>query len=78
MRLPRRPSDPILSLARGHTNFWLTMPGEVGRLYHLLERTTLANANWQTNLSLTLTNPLQTISLPLPKQPVNFWRVRVP
>jgi hypothetical protein len=71
----RRPS---LSLARGAANLWLTISGDVGRLHHVLERTNLAGGNWQTNLSLTLTNDPQTIPLPLPSQAVKYWRVQVP
>jgi hypothetical protein len=70
------PRRPILSLARGPTNLWLTISGDVGRLHHVLESTNLATGNWQTNLSLTLTNDPQTISLSLPGQPVKYWRVQ--
>ena len=72
------PRRPLLSLARGTTNLWLTISGDMGRLHHILENTNLATGNWQTNLSLTLTNDPQTISLPLPTVAAKFWRAIVP
>jgi hypothetical protein len=72
------PRRPLLSLARGQTNLLLTISGNTGRLYHVLETTDLANGNWQTNLSLTLTNDPQTVSLPLPVVAKTFWRVLSP
>jgi hypothetical protein len=72
------PRRPILSLARGGTNLLLTISGDVGRLHHLLERTSLASGSWQTNLSLVITNDPQTVSLSLSNQPAKFWRVQVP
>lgn len=71
--LPRR---PLLSLARGQTNLLLTISGELGRMHRVLETTNLTAGNWQTNLSLTLTNDPQTVALPLPPGAVKFWRVK--
>ena len=75
---PAAARRPILSLARGATNLWLTIRGDVGRLHHILESTNLTSGNWQTNLSLILTNDPQTVSLPLQNIPVKYWRVHVP
>lgn len=71
--LPRR---PLLSLARGtNNNLWLQISGDAGRMHRVLETTSLAGGNWLTNLSLTLTNDPQSVSLPLPAGAVRFWRV---
>jgi len=72
---PRRPG---LSLTKTSTNLWLTISGDVGRLHHVLESTNLATGNWKTNLSVTLTNDPQTVSMPLPTSPVRLWRALVP
>lgn len=72
------PRRPVLSLKGTSTNLLLTISGDVGRLHQILESTNLATGNWKTNLSLTLTNDSQTISLPLPTTPVKLWRVLVP
>ena len=68
------PRRPLLSLARGTTNLLLTISGDVNRLHHILESTNFAAGNWKTNLSLTLTNDPQTVSLPLPPGGLKFWR----
>jgi hypothetical protein len=72
------PRRPVLSLTGTSTNLLLTISGDVGRLHHILESTNLATGNWKTNLSLTLTNDPQTISLPLTSVPIKLWRVLVP
>jgi len=73
---PVAPRRPLLSLARSTTNLLLTISGDVGRLHYLLESTNLIAGNWKTNLSLTLTNDPQTVSLPLPPGGLKFWRAR--
>ena len=73
--LPRQPS---LSLAVTATNFLLTISGDVGFLHHILESTNLAGGNWTTNLSVTLTNDPQVVSLPLSTVRAKFWRAMVP
>lgn len=69
---------PVLSLTRGTTNLWLSISGEVGRLHHVLQCADLNSGAWQTNLTVTLTNNPQLISLPLPDESSRFWRVEVP
>ncbi len=69
------PRQPGLALAPGPTQLLLTISGDVGRLHRILETTNLAAGNWLTNLSLTLTNDPQIVSLPLPSGPLKFWRV---
>lgn len=68
---PRRPQ---LSLARSPTNLLLSISGDVGRLHHVLESSSLAAGSWVTNVSLTLTNDPQVIALPLPPAGARFWR----
>lgn len=68
---PRRPQ---LSLARSPTNLLLSISGDMGRLHHVLESSSLTAGNWTTNVSLTLTNDPQVIALPLPPAGARFWR----
>jgi hypothetical protein len=68
------PRPPQLSLAIGPGNLLLTIRGDVGRLHHILQTGNPASGNWQTNVSLTLTNDPQTVSLPLPANTPKFWR----
>ena len=72
------PRQPVLSFVGTSTNLQLTISGDVNRLYHILVSTDLVAGNWKTNLSLTLTNDPQTVSLPLPTEPIKFWRALVP
>ena len=72
------PRQPLLTLTRGTTNFLLKISGDVGKLHHILGNTNLIGGNWQTNLSVTLTNDPQTVSLPLPTAKQTFWRAVVP
>ena len=72
------PRRPALSLMKTSTNLQLTISGDVGRLHHILESTNLTTGNWKTNLSLTLTNDPQTISMLLPSVPAKLWRALVP
>jgi hypothetical protein len=69
------PRAPRLSLAPGATNFWLTISGDVGRTNEIQAMDSLTTTNWQTTLTLTLTNDPQTVSLPLPTNQTKFWRV---
>jgi hypothetical protein len=70
------PRRPTLSLASSATNLWLTVSGDVNRLHHILGSTNLTSG-WTTNISVTLTNDPQMISLPLPDVPTRFWRAIV-
>jgi hypothetical protein len=70
--LPRR---PLLSLARGSTNFWLTIHGDVGHLHTILQVSNIISTNWLAVTSINLTTDPQTISLPLTGAPRSFWRV---
>ncbi len=70
------PRRPLLSLTRSNTNLLLKISGDVGRMHRILENTNSPASNWLTNLSLTLTNDPQTVSLLLPPGKVKFWRVQ--
>ena len=68
------PRQPVLMLTCGTTNLWLTISGDVGHIYQIVETTSLAWPNWVTNQSLLLTNDPQAVSLPLPATMTKFWR----
>jgi hypothetical protein len=70
---PRRPD---LSLVLTATNLLLTISGDVGQTYQLQEAPAISNGVWQTVQSLTLTNDPQVVVLPLPSDPVKFWRAQ--
>jgi len=70
------PRRPVLSLARGTTNWWLTISGDVGRTNQVQEVNSMASTNWLTVLSVILTNDPQAVSLPLPAANTKFWRVK--
>jgi len=67
---------PLLTLARGATNFWLTIDGDINHVHEIQESTNLLSTNWLPVMSFTLTNDPQTVSLPLPATGAEFWRVR--
>jgi hypothetical protein len=67
---------PVLTLARGATNCWLTIAGDINHLHEIQESTNLVSTNWVTVMSFTLTNDPQTVSLPLPTAGSKFLRVR--
>ena len=74
------PRSPSLTLRRDTTNLWLTISGDVGRVHQIQESLSLPSSrtatNWQTVLSVTLTNSSQVVSLPLPSTKARFWQVR--
>jgi hypothetical protein len=69
------PRPPLLALAPGPTNLLLSISGDVGHTNQIQELDSLTSTNWQTTLSLLLTNDPQVVSLPLPSGPTAFWRV---
>lgn len=76
---PTAARRPTLSLQRGASGLLLTISGDVGRLHHILTRTNLtAGQGWQTNFSVTLTSDPQTVALPVPPVPTQFWQAVVP
>jgi hypothetical protein len=74
------PSRPSLTLRPTATNLWLTIRGDTGHVHQVQESLSLPASktatNWQTVLSVTLTNSPQDVSLPLPSSTTRFWQVR--
>jgi hypothetical protein len=69
------PRAPLLALAPGKANLWLTISGDPGHTNEIQELDSLTATNWQTRLTLLLTNDPQAVSLPLPSGHTAFWRV---
>jgi len=69
---------PKLSVSSGTTNLVLSIRGTVGRLHEIQEAASLAAPNWNTVLSITLTNDTQVASFPFGSGAAQFYRVRVP
>jgi len=69
------PRAPRLSLTPGATNLWLIISGGTGHTNDIQELDSLMTTNWQTKLSLMLTNDPQTVPLSLPTNQTKFWRV---
>jgi hypothetical protein len=65
---------PILTLALGSTNLWLTISGDIGRTNQIQEISSLTSTNWQNVFSVKLTNDPQTVSVPF-LATNRFWRV---
>jgi hypothetical protein len=73
---PAPPRRPQLSLAASSTNLLLTIRGDVSHLHQVQEALSPASTNWQTVVSVTLTNDPQVVLLPLPSESrAKFWRV---
>ncbi len=72
------PRQPLLSLTRNANQFSLTISGDTGRTYQLLENTNLLPGGWRTNQTFTLATDPQTLLLPLSNEPEKFWRVQSP
>lgn len=69
------PSVPSLALTLGSTNLLLSVSGDLGRLLDLQQTLSLPPTNWQTVLSVTLTNNPQVFSVPFPPASAAFWRL---
>jgi hypothetical protein len=67
---------PQMLLTSTPTNILFSISGDVGHLHEIQQSDSLPGTNWQTTISLTLTNDPQTVLLPYPKQAPIFWRVR--
>jgi len=70
------PRAPELEIVQSTTNLLMTLHGDVGHLHEIQELSGLGLTNWQTKISVTLTNDPQSVSLPLPAAMATFWRVR--
>jgi hypothetical protein len=70
------PRAPLVASSWTSTNLLFSISGDVGHLHDLQQTLSLPATNWQTVLSVTLTNDPQIISLPYPPAPAAFWRVQ--
>jgi hypothetical protein len=74
------PSRPSVTLRPTATNIWLTIRGDIGHVHQVQQSLALPSSrtatNWQTVLSVTLTNSPQDVSLPLPSAATRFWQIR--
>ena len=69
------PHASRISLAPGTTNLWLTISGDIGHTNEIQVLDFLTATDWQTTLSVTLTNDPQTVPLSLSTNQTKFWRV---
>ena len=74
---PGPTEEPVLFLAPTSANLSLTISGVVGRMHEVQQSSSLSHTNWNTVLTVTLTNTSQTVSLPLPADAASFWRVHL-
>jgi hypothetical protein len=68
------PRPPELALVWNSTNLLFSVSGDIGHLHDIQQITDLSASNWQTLVSVTLTNDPQTVSIPLPQGSAAFWR----
>ena len=68
------PPAPVLALSWGSSNLLVSISGAIGHLHELQQAPSLPATNWQTVVSVTLTNSPQVISLPYPATTTAFWR----
>jgi hypothetical protein len=71
-----RPRAPRLELARDRTNLVLTVHGDVGSVNEIQSVSDLKSTNWQTQLSVTITNDPESVELPSYIGATTFWKVR--
>jgi hypothetical protein len=69
------PRAPLLEMTSTSTNLLLSVSGAVSHLHDIQQALSLPATNWQTVVSVTLTNDPQLVSMPYPKVPAAFWRV---
>ncbi|MBU6401711.1 MAG: hypothetical protein KGS61_15445, partial [Verrucomicrobia bacterium] len=69
---------PLLALSRTGGGLQLSLSGGVGQSYEVQQVSALAQTNWTTVVSLTLTNNPQIVALPSPADSPVFWRVAAP
>jgi hypothetical protein len=68
------PRAPLLALSWTSTNLVLSVSSDVGHLLELQQATSLPATNWQTMISVTLTNDPQMVSVPYPPMATAFYR----
>ncbi|HTL18561.1 MAG TPA: hypothetical protein VL793_15095 [Patescibacteria group bacterium] len=71
-----QPRSPQLLLSQNGTNLVMTLHGDVGFINDIQTTSDLGSPNWQTALSVTVTNDPQDVVLPAPSAAVTFWRVK--
>ena len=70
------PRQPLLELLSSSTNLVLVLHGDVGRVHEIQMVGDLSLTNWQTQVSVTLTNDPQPVSVALPAGAAFFWRAK--
>ena len=68
------PRAPLLVVTWSPTNLLLSVSGAVGHLHDIQQSLSLSETNWQTVLSVSLTNDPQVVPVPYPTAPAAFWR----
>lgn len=71
---PPAPTPPQLVFTLTSTNLLISLSGDVGHRHNLQQTLSIPATNWQTVVSLTLTNNPQVISISNPAAPAAFWR----
>lgn len=69
------PRPPVIGLTWTSTNVLLSVSGDIGYLLDVQRTQSLPATNWQTVISVTLTNDPESISITNPDSPSSFWRV---
>lgn len=72
------PQAPSLTLIRVGTQLQLGIHGEIGMTYAIEQAAAIPATNWTLVQSLTLSNAIQTLNIPLPAETARFWRAKVP
>ncbi|MBI3415337.1 MAG: hypothetical protein HY043_08465 [Verrucomicrobia bacterium] len=65
-----------LTITRGSSGLALTIEGETGNSYEIQATPVLNSSTWLPVQSVTLTNSIQMLVLPLPTNATAFWRLR--
>jgi hypothetical protein len=68
------PTPPQLAFTLTSSNLLISVSGDVGHRLDLQQTLSLPATNWQTVVSLTLTNNAQVVSISNPAAPAAFWR----
>ncbi len=70
------PQPARLAIQREGDSVVVTLEGLVGQTYDLEQTATLSPPGWATARSVTLTNSLERIVLPLEAEVMRFWRAK--
>ena len=69
------PRRPLVSYNRTGTNLLFTIHGDVNHVHEIQQVSSISSANWQSVVSVTLTNDPQVVPVSFPSGPA-FYRVR--